>query len=558
MNHWIGKGYKSVKRYREIGDILGKYGFGFFVKKLSEANLVPKYILRKKKENLSLTTGERIRLICEELGPTFIKLGQIASTRPDLFPHDIIKELIKLQDNVKEVSSDIVKQVFKEEFKISVEEAFFHFEEKPIAAASIGQVHSARLLSGEEVIVKIQRPFIEKIVDTDINILLSMSKLFDEYFGDMIPMSMTNVMIELTKSLKHELDYSREGRNTERFRKNFENDKSIYIPEIIWSYTSKRILTQGFVKGIKVSDTKLIKEAGWNPKYIADIGARSFLKQVFIYGFFHGDPHPGNIIVLNNSTISYIDFGICGYLDKTTVELITNMFIAGGKKDVDRVADLLEQIDSITERTNIRRFKEDLLFLMSHYYDMPLKKINVTQLVSEFMRIIYENHIKLPSQFTLLIKAVITVEGTGRILNPDFSLSAIMKDVTGDIIKNKFTLSKLLDNANNFTQELFYGITTLPKEIRSIIKTLEKNQVKITLDEIKIKDLGYELNKTGNIIALSMIVSSLVIGSSLALNIEKAPKVFSLPVISFVGYLTAIILGIITLTSIFFSNSKKS
>lgn len=558
MKYWFAKGYSNVKRYKEISETLVKYGFGFFVDKLVDINLVPSYILTKKSDSLNLTTGERLRLICEELGPTFIKLGQIASTRSDIFPDDIIEELRKLQDNVKETSLESIKNIFEEEFEISIDKAFHYFDKEPIAAASIGQVHKATLLTGQEVVVKIQRPFIRKTIETDISILLQMSKHFDDYFKDMLPFSMNNVIIELTTSLKFELDYSKEGRNTERFRENFKEDENIYIPKVIWEYTSKRVLTQEWVEGVKVSKLKELNNVELDTKVLAEIGAKSFLRQVFIHGFFHGDPHPGNIIIINQNKIAFIDFGICGYLDKDTVNLITSIFIAGAKKDVERIVDLLHQIDAITDNTNIRRLKEDLLFLISHYYDIPLKKINMSEIIKEFMRIIYENHIKLPAQFTVLIKALITVEGTGRLLNPSFSISTILKDFSRDIIKHRFNLKEMFSNLNDFTQDIIYDLTILPKQLRNIIKILDKNQIKITLEEINIRNFEQELNRTSNRLSLSLIVSSLIIGASLALNLDSSSEVLGIPTISFIGYFIAAVLGIITLISIFRSSFKKS
>lgn len=557
MNYRLGKGYKNIKRYKEIAEVLVKYGFGFFVKKLQEYNLVPSYILKKKRESMALTTGERIRYICEELGPTFIKLGQMASTRSDLLSDQIVKELSKLQDNVKEVPFDSIKSVLEEELGISLEDAFIKFDENPIAAASIGQVHMAKLFSGEEVIVKIQRPAIKKVIETDISILLSMSRLFDEHFGYMIPFSLSEVMEELTTSIRHELDYTKEARNTERFRENFKNHDNVYIPKVYWNFTTKKVLIQEWIDGIKVSSNDKLLEKGWDTKKIANIGARAFLKQVFIDGFFHGDPHPGNILVIDENKISFIDFGLCGYLDKTTVSMITNMFVAGAKRDVEKIVDLLMQFDAITEETNLTRLKEDLLFLISHYYNTPLKKINMSEIVSEFMHITYDNKIRLPTQFAVLIKAMITVEGTGRVLYPEFSISAIMREFTGEVFKHRYNLKNILYNAGDFTEELFYDLKAFPKQLRTIIKMLEKNQIKITLDEIKFKKLEREINRTSNKLSLSIIISAIIVGSSLALDTDVGPTIFNLPLFSFAGYVISVIIGMVLIVSIILENFKK-
>ncbi|RKD28022.1 ubiquinone biosynthesis protein [Caminicella sporogenes DSM 14501] len=551
----IRKSYKNMKRYKEIAEVLVKYGFGFFVKKLHENKLVPSYVL-KRKGNITLSTEERIRKICEELGPTFIKLGQIASTRSDLFSEELIKELSKLQENVRVVSYDEISNVFKEEFKIRLEEAFIKFDKKPIASASIGQVYKATLYSGEEVIVKIQRPGIKKIIERDIDILLSMSRLFDEHFRDMFSFSVYEIMMELTRAIKHELDYTKEARNTERFFENFKNNPNVCIPRIFWQYTSKKVLTQEWIDGISVSNIDKLKEKGWDIKNIANIGAKSFLKQVFIDGFFHADPHPGNILVVNEETIAFIDFGLCGYLDKSKVSLITDLFIAGAKKDVEKIVELLAQIDAISDETNTTRLKEDLLFLVSHYYNMPLKKINISDIVSEFLRITYENNIRLPSQFTVLIKAILTIEGTGRILNPEFSISSTLREFSADIIKHKYNINNIMDIAVDFADDLKYGLKIFPNQIRKILKILEDNQIKIAIEDIRFKALERELKQFSNKISLSLIVSSLIIGSSLVLNVKTGPKLFNIPLIGFIGYFVASILGFFLMISILISKMK--
>ncbi len=557
MRPKLSRGYKNVKRYKEIAKVLVKYGFGFFVKKLYENNLVPSYILNRRKTNLDLSTGKRIRLMCEELGPTFIKLGQIASTRSDLLSDEIIEELMKLQDNVKEVPFEELDEVFKNEFKVSTEIAFSEFDEAPLAAASIGQVHRAILKTGERVIVKIQRPNIKRRVKTDISILLSMSKNFDEYFKDMFPVNLYEIMLELTNSIKYELDYTKEARNTERFIENYKNNNKVYIPKVYWEYTSEKVLTQEWIEGIKVSNIRLIKEKGWDTSKIANIGARLFLKQVFIDGFFHGDPHPGNILVISENKIAFIDFGLCGYFDEKTVSLITNLFIAGAKKDIDKIIDLLMQIESITNKTNINRLKEDLVYLISHYYNMPLKKINISKMVSELMIIIYENKIKLPSQFTLLFKALITLEGTGRLLNPEFSISSILTEFSKEVLRHKYNLNSIFKNLANLFEELLYDLKSYPRQLKNIIKMLEKNKIKISLDLIGFDRLEEIFKNSFNRLSLSLIISSLIIGSSLTVDLDIEPKIFNIPFFSFIGYITAFILCCILVFSIFKDKEKK-
>ncbi|MEW9121277.1 MAG: AarF/ABC1/UbiB kinase family protein [Thermotaleaceae bacterium] len=510
----IGIGYRNLKRYKKIADILVKYGFGYFVERLNHRGAFPKWIFKKSVQDSNLTVGERFRLTLEELGPTFIKLGQILSTRPDIASEEIIFELAKLQDCAIEFPIEVVEATVESELGLNLYRAFNSFSKNPIAAASIGQVHTAKLLTGENVVVKIQRPNIKNIITTDINILTHMASIFDEYYKGEIPFKMVEIVDEFSNSITRELDYTVEARNAEKFRENFKEDRSVQIPKVYWDLTSKKILTMESIAGIKVANIEALKERGWDTKRIADLIATSFMKQVFIYGLFHGDPHPGNIFILDEKKIAFIDFGIVGYLDRETMNFITDLFIAGAKRDIEKIVHLLIEIDAISEETNVRRLKEDISYVLNLYYNTPLKRLKMSEAVTELMGIAYHNSVKLPLQFTVLAKAIITLEGCVKILNPDFSVSDIAGKFVHEITSHRLSPHQLVGNTLNYIEDIFSSMQSFPKYVKNILKRLEKNEIQIRIEQSEVESLTWQLKETGIRISISLITAALLIASS--------------------------------------------
>lgn len=536
----IGIGYRNLKRYKKIADILVKYGFGYFVERLNHRGAFPKWILKKSVQDSNLTVGERFRLTLEELGPTFIKLGQILSTRPDIASEEIIFELAKLQDCAIEFPIEVVEATVESELGLNLYRAFNSFSKNPIAAASIGQVHTAKLLTGENVVVKIQRPNIKNIITTDINILTHMASIFDEYYKGEIPFKMVEIVDEFSNSITRELDYTVEARNAEKFRENFKEDRSVQIPKVYWDLTSKKILTMESIAGIKVANIEALKERGWDTKRIADLIATSFMKQVFIYGLFHGDPHPGNIFILDEKKIAFIDFGIVGYLDRETMNFITDLFIAGAKRDIEKIVHLLIEIDAISEETNVRRLKEDISYVLNLYYNTPLKRLKMSEAVTELMGIAYHNSVKLPLQFTVLAKAIITLEGCVKILNPDFSVSDVAGKFIHEITSHRLNPHQLVGNTLNYIEDIFSSMQSFPKYVKNILKRLEKNEIQIRIEQSEVESLTWQLKETGIRLSVSLITAALLIASSNLMAGSEKIKWVQTSLLGLFGYVFAL------------------
>lgn len=549
--------YQNLIRYKQIGEVLVKYGFDFIAEKLCEKGYIPKFVLRKNRTNRQLTEGERIRLACEELGPTFVKLGQIMSTRRDIIPDPIVNELSRLQDNVAPFPFEQAQRLLEKELKLTLDEAFLFFSPEPMAAASIGQVYEATLLTGESVVVKVQRPDIHRIIELDLDILFNLARLIDEHMDQNKPYQLFEMVEEFSYSIRRELDYTYEARNADKFYENFRGDDSICIPRIYWDLTTKKILTMERIYGIKIMDTSALREKGWDLKKLANIGTEAFMKQIFIFGFFHGDPHPGNIFAVSENQIAMIDFGIVGYLDRNAIRMLTDLFTAAARRDVEKIVSTLMEMEALSGETNIRRLKEDISFLLNLYYNLPLKKLNIGEALKELLLIAYRNKIKLPAQLSLLFKSIITLEGSGKYLNPDFSLSIAAKGFIKEIYYHRYHPKQLLEGLKDYSEEVFFSFKYLPKQLRMLMKKLENNDLKLQIHHRGLEGLDRSIDRVTNRISLSMITSALIIGSSLVIYNNAGPKIGNLSIFGIGGFLIASFLGLGMIISILLHSRHK-
>lgn len=554
----ISTKYKNLRRYKQIVEVMGKYGFDFFVRKLYEKELIPQWLVKKGKIATPLSPGKRLRLALEELGPTFIKLGQILSTRPDIISEDIILELSKLQDCAPEFPFATVKKIFRDEMGLTIEEAFADFEKEPMAAASIGQVHKARLRNNRDVVIKIQRPNIRELMESDFHILINLAKIFDEYFNDQFVFKMLDIVEEFKKAISRELDYTIEARNIEKFRENYKNNKQIVIPCVYWQYTSKKILTIEEIHGTKIVDMKSSNEQDYDVKSISELIAGAFIRQVFIDGLFHADPHPGNIFIISSQRIAFIDFGSIGYLDKNTKTFITDLFIASARRDIEKIIKLLIENDSITEESEIRRLKEDISFALDFYFNTPLRMLDVREAISEFMAIAYRNKVILPTQFTLLAKAMITLEGCVKILNPDFSIGSITALSMHEIMLYRLNPKEIAYESITYVEEILNTLKKMPRNLQGIIKKLEQKEIKLTLEQTELHKLQRQLDKISNKISLSLIISAIILSSSFMMQSTKGPRVWGISIFGLLGYFSAILLGFIFVAGMILSIVRKN
>lgn len=541
--------YKSLKRYKEIVHILIKYGFTFVVEKLNIENFAYKIpITNPPQEIKDMSTAQKLRKALEELGPTYIKLGQILSTRKDLFDSDIIEELSKLRDNVEIFDTNLAKDIFFNETGLFIDEEFIDFNQVPIAAASIGQVYEAKLSDNSPIIIKIQRPDIEDIIKSDIEILKKLVIAFSESID--ININLVKLVDEFYTQLMRELDYNFEAMNCIKFKKIFKGYDKMYIPTIYDKYTTKKVLVMEKIIGLKLSDSNLFKKFNWDTKKISDVGVDALFKQIFEYGFFHADLHPGNIFVISKECISYIDFGTIGIIDNKTLNNLVHIFMAIMQKNTDKIICILEQMNIITSNIDVNSFKYDLLYLIHYYYDLPLDKINVGDILNEIFKFFRKHNVYLPTELVTLGKTLMTLEGTGRQLDPNFSLAYATNKIAKRYYLSKLDIKNIFDSSKSNIEEMFFDIRLIPKRIVNILKNIENNDLKIEIDDIKFTNLEKTILDLSTKLSLSLVLASLVVGSSLIVSSPNLSQSTILSKLAITGFFISFLIGLLLVIKI--------
>ncbi|BCR04179.1 ubiquinone biosynthesis protein UbiB [Desulfuromonas versatilis] len=545
----INRNIRSIRRYRNILGILIKYGFGHVVeqlninyylelgKKIVTLGTAPKEIER-------LTQPERLRLAMVELGPTFIKLGQILSTRPDIIPREYADEFRKLQDKVPAIPLEEIQEQIQRQLGYPVAELFAEFSPVPIAAASIAQVHKARLNSGEHVVVKVRRPGIEKVIETDLDILMGLAYLIEHHIPTGEIYDPIGVVKEFRRTIHREMDFSREGHTIDRFAANFAEDETVYVPKVFWEATGEGVLTMELVEGIKISDFDRLAEAGLDRKIIARNGADAILNQVLVHGLFHGDPHPGNIFVLDENRVCFIDYGMVGRVDDDLKNQLIDLLVNILQRDVDAVISQLLYSGEVTDEVNLKALKRDLGELIDAYYEIPLQEINAGKLLVEFIEILTSYQIKFPADLMLLGKALVTIEGIGRQLDPDFNMVEHLRPFMTRMVRDRLSPTSLSKELFRVAQSYSALAKNLPRDLKEFINRVNRNKFKIDLEHRGLEKLINDLDKSSNRLSFSLIIAALIIGSSLIMQTEKGPMLLGFPALGILGYSIAGFLGL--------------
>lgn len=552
----IGKRIRHISRYRDIAIALIRNGFGMLVEEIGIAQFLsfPQRLFFNKKERDSKTIGERIRLVLQELGPTFVKLGQIASTRPDLFPEEIVRELEKLQDRVPPFSFQEVREIVKEELGGELEEIFRHFDDSPLAAASIGQVHQAILRSGEKVAVKIQRPNISAVIETDLEILQDLATLAERRLEWAERYQIRDMVDELSKSLRAELDYTIEARNAEKIFNQFQNDSNIYIPKVFWEYTTKKVLTMEYVEGVKLTELEKLKQNGCNLKNLAERLIKGILHQIFIEGFFHGDPHPGNVLVLPGEVIAFIDFGMVGRLTPVMKYHLSSLVIALMRQSTDGVIKSIVQMGLVPDDVNLVRMREDVDELREKYYGVPLSQISLAEAVNDLFRVAFRHSIRIPSDLTLLGKTLLTVEGVVEKLDPDISILDIAEPFGRQLLKERLHPKNVAETVWKRVSDYGELLFDFPRHMKEITSLIKRGRFRLEIDIPELDLFLKKLDRISNrlsfsivLLAFSIIMVGVIIGSSLGL---RSTLLWKIPAIE-IGFVVAAMMFLWLLYSIF-------
>lgn len=551
----FGRKIKHAQRYQEIINAFLRNGFSYLVFRLGLTDQSSSKKLKESEEDMNLRTiGIKLRNILQGLGPTFIKLGQIASTRRDLVPEEISNELEQLQDQVTSFSYKKVREIIEEELGDTPENLFRDFDETPIATASIGQVHLAHLLSGEPVAIKIQRPDIQPIVETDLEILDDLAKLMEAKLHWAKNYQIRKMIHEFSTSLLDELDYNIEGRNGERIAKQFKNDSTIHIPKIYWQFCTKKILTMEFIQGIKVSHLEQLDEKGYNRKVIAERLTSSMLHQILIEGFFHGDPHPGNIYVLPGNEISYLDFGMIGRVNDEMKYQFASLVINLQHGNTKGMIKTFSSMDLLSDDTNLTSLKNALDGLKVKYYDIPLSEISLGGAVTDILAIAYNHQIQIPSDLTILGKTLLTLEGIIEKLDPDFSMMKAVEPFGKQLLRDRYNPKNIMKNSWNQIVDNVEILSELPKSLKEITSTIQKGKLRLDINVPELQLFLQRLDKISNrlsfsiiLLAFSILMVGLIIASALT---GHTTVLWRIPAIE-IGSIVATLMFLFMLISIF-------
>jgi len=529
---------KKLIRYRQIANIIVKFGFGYFVEK---AHLKIIHLpFRKRKAEIPAPV--RLRKMLEELGPTFVKMGQILSTRPDLIPIEYLVEFEKLQDSTEPVEYEEIKDVFENNLKCKIEDVFDYFEKKPIASASVSQVHIASY-KGEKVAVKIQKPGIKDKIYLDIRILYDIAELIERFIKDAKIYKPVKIVEEFEKAIRKEIDFSYEGRNIERFRKNFSSFEGIIFPEVYKELTGNKVLTLKYINGVKI--TEIDKIEGIDRKQIAKKGTEIILKQIFQDGFFHADPHPGNILITQDGRICLLDFGIVGKLREEEKVEIIGLLTGVIKGDSEKILRTFETMGSLeNEEIDKRKLKREIDDYLEKYRDVSIREIDLKVLFDEIFSLMRKYGISIPTNFSLLARTVLTLEGVASIIYPEYNLFEYLQPYIVDFMEKKERAKWVLKDTFKSISDIYYILKELPETVESSLKTIRKGYINVAFEHKGLANLTSTLDKASNRISFSLIISSILISSSLIMVAGKGPKIWGHPAFGIIGFMISGVLGI--------------
>lgn len=509
----IGLAYHQVGRAREIISILLKYGFGEFVYK-SEFG---KHLVTKKRRARieSVNQYERARKAIEELGPTFIKFGQILADRPDIVNKEMRDQLKKLQDDAHPLDDEVAVAEVEKQLKKPIDEVFKSFEKKHIASASIAQAYKAVLKTGEKVAIKIQRPGIEKTINLDLHLMSYFAEKVQKNNPDFQAMDVIGIVEEFGKSIRKELDFANEAGNMLRFAHNFKNDPTVYTPKVFMKYSGKKIIVEEFVDGIELSNIDKLKASENDPTIIAHRGAKSVFEQIFNFGFFHADPHPGNIFIKDPNIIVFIDYGMMGSLRPYHLDFLGKYVIGYLQRDSRKMTDALLLLCSKKHYERFDELEFEISDMMKHYQYLSFKEINFGEVMNKSIDIIVNFGLKIPPTIYLLIKALVTIQGVATLLNPKIDIAKEMEPFAKALIKRQFSPRKFTGNIMATLKSYFDLIQDLPGEISEIVYKTKEGKLKILFEIDRLDHLMDRLDQVSKRISVSIILAALIIGAAI-------------------------------------------
>lgn len=538
---------KNLGRMAKIGEVAVKHGFGYLAERIGGKRFSRKGV----KEGARFASeGVRLRMFLEELGSTFIKLGQLASTRVDIFPPAIIDELKRLQDSVSPVSFPEIKALVETELGKPLEELFSEFSEEPVASASIAQVYLAKTLNGEKVVVKVQRPGVEKKVLEDLELLLDITELAERRLSSARLIGVHEIAQELARAMRDELNFVIEAENADRLRRTLSGEPNIYIPKIYWDLSTPYVLTMEKIEGMKITDYIKTQEGNAIRKKLAHHLAELFFKQIAIYGVFHADPHPGNIFILPDGRLALMDFGLVGVLNKTLKSNLLRLSQALVEQDVDTIVEILYIIGIVPEDVETPMLSADIEGLFSRYTYIPHSKIKISDLYFAVSDITRKYRIRLPRSFSLLGRCMAELEGLCMELDPDFDPRKVLEPLARRFLAEQFKPINIWKETKRLLRENANLLLELPKQLSQVLNKAERGNLKVRFEYDRIDRPLLRLSIIANRLSFSIIVAAILVASSLVMQTNIGPFLWGFPIFGIVGYILAGIMGFWLLISI--------
>lgn len=548
----------DINRFRQIVAVLFRHGFGQLVDQIVSADTPVANLISKLRKEEDVLDGEnnnnlarRALLVLQELGPTFIKLGQILSTRADLVPDDFIQEFKSLQDNVPPFSFEEAKNQIENELGGPLEDLFAEFNPKQLATASIGQVYTAKLKTGEDVVVKVQRPNIQHLIQQDIDLLYVLARLAERQSADLQLLDPVGIVREFEKAIQRELDYNTELRNALKFAEGLKYHDQVIIPKVYKKYSGKKVFTMEKINGIKITEAEKV---GCDKKFLAKLSLNTILFMVFDQGFFHADPHPGNIFAVKGNKIAFLDLGMVGHLDEDMRGKMAEMLIALNTRDIDGIARSLLNLGKPEQKVDFQEFKKDVYEVMDRIIGLPISEIQFSEILQDLMNGAKKNRIKIPNDYTLMGKAILTIEGIGRLLDPELDLEKEATPFVKKLVAQRWSPQKI---ASDFYKRstYFYDISTdAPMQFMSIIDDLQRGNLKFkvenTKEEVFLKVWEQIIGK----LTAGIIISALILSSTIfIIETKESFKFNGLPltlVLGIGGYSFAAFLGLLIIRNV--------
>lgn len=537
-----------LKRYRQIGGVLVKYGFGIVIHEVFPAKA--RLGLRRPMKADSRSTARRVRLALEELGPTFIKFGQIMSLRHDLLPPDFIAELTLLTDSVAPLPFETVRPVI-EEYCGPVDEAFASFEETPFAAASLAQVHRAVLRNGTEVALKVQRPGIRKIIEDDIAILESLARRIERRYPEYRIYNPVGLVREFAIQIRRELDFIQEGKNAEELARNMREYPDIVLPRVYWKYSGSRLLTMDFIEGVRIDDLEGIRALGILPRDLTELTLKAYLRQIFHDGFFHADPHTGNLLVTPRGQLAFIDCGMAGIMRPERQDVFVQLLLGIVDVNVDAVIDAYRGLGIEIRQEDEEAFMDETYAILQGYQHLGLEQFEVGNVVAQIPEVMRRYRIVVPLSLMQLLKVIMMMIDINVYLDPSFNFTKRVRPYLSEIIHHRYLSAEAAMRASQSALDIGESAMELPHTLNTAIKTFSAGPLRIDFATDDVHDLGASIRFAASVLLIGMVSSAFVIGSSLVVLSMDQPMASgicsTIGKFTLVGYVSAIVIGIVAI-----------